>query len=136
MKTLTMNPVLRGALAIDAVASGVLGVLLASLPEQLARLLHLPETMLLYTGAFLVAYAAFVGLLATRERPPSLLVGLVIAGNALWVLQSVALALSGLVAPTALGYAFVIGQALAVAVFAELQFVGLRKARSFAHAPA
>ena len=30
-------------------------------------------------------------------------------------------------APTLLGYAFVIAQALVVAVFAELQFMGLRK---------
>jgi hypothetical protein len=31
------------------------------------------------------------------------------------------------VAPTALGYAFVVGQAAVVAVFAELQLIGLRR---------
>lgn len=31
------------------------------------------------------------------------------------------------VAPTMLGYAFVIGQAAAVALFAELQYVGLKR---------
>jgi hypothetical protein len=31
------------------------------------------------------------------------------------------------VAPTLLGYAFVIAQAIVVGVFAELQFIGLRR---------
>ena len=36
-------------------------------------------------------------------------------------------AVSGAVHPTMLGYAFVIAQALAVALLAELQFIGLRR---------
>ena len=52
---------------------------------------------------------------------------LIIAINALWVAASFGLLLSGLVAPTPLGYAFVIAQALAVALLAELQFIGLRR---------
>jgi hypothetical protein len=35
--------------------------------------------------------------------------------------------LSGAVAPSLLGYAFVIAQALTVALLAELQFVGFRR---------
>ena len=35
--------------------------------------------------------------------------------------------LFGFVAPTLLGYAFVIAQAIVVGVFAELQFIGLRR---------
>jgi hypothetical protein len=36
---------------------------------------------------------------------------------------------TGWVAPTWLGYAFVLVQAVVVALFAELQFFGLRRAR-------
>lgn len=40
---------------------------------------------------------------------------------------SVLLLLSGLVQPSPFGYAFVIGQAVVVGVFTELQLVGLRR---------
>jgi len=39
----------------------------------------------------------------------------------------VAVLLAAPIAPTALGYAFVIAQAVAVGVFAELQVIGLRR---------
>ena len=51
----------------------------------------------------------------------------VIAFNALWSIDSIVLLVSGYVAPAALGYAFVIFQAVVVAGFAGLQYVGLRK---------
>jgi hypothetical protein len=41
---------------------------------------------------------------------------------------------SGWVAPTALGYAFVLGQALVVAILAECEYLGLRRSRPAAHA--
>lgn len=52
----------------------------------------------------------------------------IIALNVLWVAGSIALLLGGQVAPTTLGYAFVIMQAVVVGVLAELQFIGLRRA--------
>jgi hypothetical protein len=45
----------------------------------------------------------------------------------LWAAASGLLLASGWVAPTALGYAFVIGQAAVVALLGELQYVGLRR---------
>ena len=45
--------------------------------------------------------------------------------GALWVAASFGLLVSGAVQPTMLGYAFVIAQALAVALLAGLQFIGL-----------
>jgi hypothetical protein len=128
MTRLSMNRFLRGALVADAIASGAMGVLLSALPATLAQLLALPEPLLRYAGAFLVVYAAFVGWLAARERPHALLVWAVIIGNAIWVIDSLLLAASGWVHPSALGYAFVLAQAVAVGVFAELQFIGVRKA--------
>lgn len=128
MNRTTMNPFLRKTLAADAIASGAIGVLLAALPAYLAGLLGLPEALLEYTGVFLLGYAAFVAWLATRSRPVTALVWLVIVGNAIWVIDSLLLLASGWVGPTWLGYAFVIAQALAVGVFAQLQFVGVRRA--------
>ncbi len=66
----------------------------------------------------------------------AVIVWIVIVGNALWLVQSVGFLLMGGFAPTRLGTAFVLAQALAVGVFAELQFVGLRRARHAAPAAA
>jgi hypothetical protein len=120
---------LRRALLADAIFSGVSAVLLTSGAGALASLLNLPEALLRETGLFLVAYAALVGWLGTRQsilRPP---IWIVIAGNAAWALASVALLFSGWVTPNLLGEAAVAMQAIAVAMFAELQYVGLRRSR-------
>ena len=118
---------LRRAILADAIFSGVSAVLLTLGASALASLLNLPEALLRETGLFLVAYAALVGWLGTRQSIPTLLVWIVIAGNAAWALASIALLFSGWVAPNLLGEVAVALQAIAVGVFAELQFVGLRR---------
>jgi hypothetical protein len=118
---------LRRALLADAVVSGAMALLLTFGAGVLTSLLGLPETLLLESGLFLIAYAAFVGFLGSRAAMPKMLVLLVIVGNAAWTLASVSLLLSGTVSPNLLGVAFVVMQAIAVGVFAELQFIGLRK---------
>jgi uncharacterized membrane protein len=50
----------------------------------------------------------------------------VIVGNIGWAIGCVVLLAAGLVAPSGLGIAFVVIQALAVLVFAGLEFAGLR----------
>jgi hypothetical protein len=49
------------------------------------------------------------------------------AANVIWVVASILVLVSGAIAPTALGIAFVIFQAIVVAGFADLQFTGLRR---------
>ena len=118
---------LRRALLADAIFSGVSAVLLSLGASALASLLDLPQALLRETGLFLVAYAALVGWLGTRPSIPKPLVWIVVAGNAAWALASIALLFSGWVAPNLLGEAAVAMQAIAVGVFAELQYVGLRR---------
>jgi hypothetical protein len=55
------------------------------------------------TGLFLIAYAAFVGWLGTRQAMMKSMVLLVIIGNAAWTLASIALLFSGVVSPNLLG---------------------------------
>lgn len=121
------SALLRRALQADAVVSGAMALLLSFGSGVLARLLALPEPLLLETGLFLIGYAVLVGWLGTRAVLPRTMVLIVIAGNALWTLGSVTLLLSGSVAPNALGIAFVLVQATAVGIFAELQFIGLKR---------
>jgi hypothetical protein len=101
--------------------------LLASGAGTLAPALDLPEALLRDTGLFLIVYAALVGWLSSRAAIATPLVWAVIAGNALWTLGSVLLLVDGPVAPNLLGEAFVAAQAIAVGVFAELQYMGLRR---------
>jgi hypothetical protein len=118
---------LRRAIQADAIFSGVSALLLVSAAGMLAPFLNLPEALLRETGLFLIAYAALVGWLGTRQSIPKALVVIVIAGNAAWTLGSIALLFSGVVTPNLLGETFVAVQAIVTGAFAELQYIGLRK---------
>jgi hypothetical protein len=58
---------------------------------------------------------------------PKALVAIVIIGNTAWALGSIALMFSGAVTPNLLGYVFIALHAITTGVFAELQYIGLRK---------
>ena len=118
---------LSRALLADAVFSGVAAVLLTLGAGALAPFLSLPEALLRESGLFLIAYTALVGWLGTRQSVLKALVLLVITGNAAWTLASIALLFSGAVNPNLLGTIVVVAQAIATGVFAELQYIGLRK---------
>lgn len=128
--TLAATSFLRRTLTVDAAISGATGGLLLVSAGMLARLLDVPELLLRYSGAVLVPFAIYVGLIARRRTVPRASVVAIIALNIAWVAGSVWVALGGAIRPSPLGYAFIIAQAIAVAVFAELQYVGLRQAGS------
>jgi hypothetical protein len=132
MTLVVPSTLLRRALILDALASGGTGLLTAAGAPFLAGFCHLPEPLLAYSGLSLLPFAAIVGLMARRDCLPTAIVWAVIAYNALWSIDSIVLLVGGWVAPNAFGYAFVIGQALVVAVLAECQYVGLTRSRSAA----
>ena len=118
---------LRRAILADAIFSGASALLLTFGAGALAPMLNLPEALLREIGLLLIAYAALVGWLGTRQSMPKALVLIVIAGNAAWTVGSIALLFSGAVTPNLLGEAVVAIQAIATGAFAELQYIGLRK---------
>ena len=121
---------LRRALLADAIFSGVSAMGLTLGAGMLASLLNLPEALLRETGLFLIAYAIFVGWLGTRASPAKALVLIVVAGYAAWTLASIWPLFSGMVSPNLLGEIVVVAQAIATGIFAELQYIGLRKSGS------
>ena len=122
------NPsLLRGALVVDAVVSGVTGLLLMAGAAWLESLLAVPQGLLRYAGLSLLPFAAMVALVATREPLSRAAVGTVVALNFGWVVASVLLLLVGGIEPNGLGVAFILVQAVAVAVLADVQFMGIRK---------
>lgn len=119
---------LRLALLADAAVSGVTGLAMMLGAGVVDGLLGVPGVLLRYAGLSLLPFAALVAFLATRENLSRPAACAVVAYNALWAVDSIVLMASGWIAPTALGYAFIAFQALVVAIFAKLQYIGLRKA--------
>ena len=118
---------LRGILVADALISGSTGVLLLAGAGVVGPLLGISESLLRYAGIILVPFAAGVYSLSTRPVSRGAVLAVIVL-NGLWVAGSVALLAAGGIAPTALGTAFVVAQAVVVAIFAELQYAGLRRA--------
>ncbi len=119
---------LRRAFLLDAVATGGMGLVLAIGAEALQDLLGLPTMLLREAGLICVVFAAWLGFALTRARITNAMAWFAIAVNTLWVLASLGLLVSGWVKPTWLGVAFVVAQAVIVVVFAELQYLGAKRA--------
>lgn len=126
--TLAITPFLRRALLLDAGVSGAAAVLLLAGGPLLSPLLGLPQALLVWAGIAMVPFVVLLVVVARRSASSRMTLVDIVALNALWVAASLGLLVSGLVAPTALGYVFVLAQAAAVALFATLQFLGLRRA--------
>lgn len=121
------SSLLRKALLVDALLSGITGLALALGAAPLSTPFGLAAGLLRWSGLILIPYAAFVWRLGTRDRIQRPLIFAVVACNGLWALDSVLLLVMGWIEPTILGEVIVLGQALIVAVLAELEFLGLRR---------
>ena len=119
---------LRRVLLADAALSALTGALLLAGADLAVPLTGLPAVLLRWSGLSLLPFAGIVAAIALRPQPPRPAVWAVVAYNALWAIDSIALLTTGWVAPTALGVAFVVAQAVVVTAFAELEHLGLRRA--------
>lgn len=111
-------------LQADAAACLAMGLGLVLLPGPVAGLLALPEAFVFWAGVLLFPAAALM--IAASLRPGKGLLGLVVAGNAAWVLASLALVPMGWVTPNALGTGFILMQAGVAALFTLTEARGLR----------
>lgn len=118
---------LRRALFADAAASAATALILALGAQYLTGLFGLPLRLMRFAGISLLPFAAILLFVGMRNAPPRIPVIAIIACNALWAFGSVVLLASGFVNPTLLGTAFVIAQAVAVGMFAGLQWIGLTR---------
>jgi hypothetical protein len=125
--SIAISPFLRNALLADAAVSGAAGALMLFAGGFLAGLLDLPEGLLRWAGGMLFPFVALLLLIAQRQTAARAVVSAVIVLNILWVVASVFLLVGGPVSPNMLGYAYVIAQAVTVALFAELQTIGLKR---------
>ena len=128
MKTDSVQPgLLRRSLLADIVVTGSAGLLLTLAAGPLGDVFDLPVALLRVAGVFLLPYTAFVAYVSTRAGIPRRGAWAVAGLNLLWAVASLLLLVTGWVDPSGLGVAFVIAQALIVAGFADVQFLGLRR---------
>lgn len=120
---------LSRVLLVDAVATGATAALLLVGAEWLQPLLNLPVALLRGAGLFLVPFVICVAAMSRMQQVPSRAMAAVVAINATWVVASIWLVVGGPYQPSVLGIAFVLMQAAAVAVFADLGWFGLRATR-------
>lgn len=119
---------LRTVLLADAATCVATGLLMTAASGLLAGLTHLPAGLLTSAGLSLFPIAAVIAFVAMRPGTWPLGVWMVILGNIGWVVGSLYLLVPGTIAPNALGYAFLIVQAVAVVVLTELEVMGIRRA--------
>jgi hypothetical protein len=130
LHTLTAHPrFLSRVLRVDALASGATAILLLAAADLLAPLLQLPAGLLRGAGLVLVPFVVVVYLLSRMASPPRGGIVAVVAINFAWVAASLWVAFAGPWQPSGLGIAFVLAQAFAVLLFADLGWFGLRARR-------
>lgn len=133
MSQRTMTPFLRNVLRVDALLSGLTALALMADAEPLAAWTGLPAGALRGIGVALVPWTALLAWLASRAVVPGAAVGTVIALNFVWALDCALAAFGVLGAPAGPGVALLAVQAAGTVVLAELEWMGLRRAR-IAHA--
>lgn len=132
-----MNPAplplfLRRVLLLDAATCLITGSILLTAGGTVERLLGIPAQLSTALGVVLLIFGAAVAWVGTRAFLMRSAVWAIVLLNALWAIESVLALVFGWLEPNAVGQVLVIGQAIAVAVIAELQYVGLRRARTVA----
>lgn len=115
---------LRRVLLLDAATCLTTGLGLTVGGALTARLTTLPPDLLQGAGLSLFPIALFMAAVAMRRPVPAAGVWLVVLGNVAWVLGSLYL-LAGAVTFNAFGAAFILLQAVAVAVLAALETAGV-----------
>jgi hypothetical protein len=118
---------LRRVLIADAVSSAGMGAALLLAAGYVDEMLGLPPAFLESAGLALLPFAGFVLYVATRPSLSRAAVRLVVVLNAIWVVDSLLVFVTGWLAPTVLGAGFIIAQAIFVGVLAELEYFGLRR---------
>jgi hypothetical protein len=126
------NLFLKRVLLLDAARCLGMGALLALAATPLSPLFGLDRALLFGAGAVLITIGLFILWVGARRTLLPAAVYLIVAGNLLWVLESLLVARGDAV--TALGTAFVLAQAGAVAGLSVLEWIGLRRARATATA--
>lgn len=130
--TVENTPFLRNTLLADAAVGAVAAVVTIAGAGFLSGLLELPRALIFWAGVALLPVVAFLLAMARRPEIPRSWLTEIVLINTAWVIASFGILAFGLVSPNLLGAAFIVAQALAVGLFAALEFAALRNASAVA----
>lgn len=125
--TIDNTPFLRNTLLADAAMGAGAAALTIFGSGFLARLLALPAGLVFWAGVALVPVAVFLTVMASRRAVPRAWLREIVFVNWAWVAASLGVLAFAPIAPNALGVAFILAQAVAVAAFAALEGMALRR---------
>ncbi|WP_276030763.1 hypothetical protein [Mycolicibacterium komossense] len=120
------DSLLRFAMRLDATLTGLGGLVIAAAAGPVSSVTGLTSMHAYVLGAAFVLYGAVVYLLAARPALRTVGIGVIVA-NIVCTLASVAVVIAGVFPLTATGVAVMLGCAAYTAVFAELQYLGVRR---------
>ncbi|PZO15915.1 MAG: hypothetical protein DCF26_12470 [Burkholderiales bacterium] len=124
---LSSPAMLRRVLTFDALSGAATGGLHLLLAPVLAEWLGLPEALLQASGVAIFAFVALAGGLALQASPSRGPLMAIVLLNVAWGAGCLWLAFGGAVDPAPLGLAYLLVQAAAVFVLAELEWMGARR---------
>lgn len=122
------SDLLRTSLRIDSWSTAAFGVVLLVGSTWLSDPLGLPTTWSIPFGIAMLGGAAALALIAGYPQISPRLAATVVVGNLVSCIALLLLAFTGVIPLTGLGVAFMVVGAVVVAVFAELELIGLRRA--------
>lgn len=120
---------LRFAMRLDAVATGIVGIVGLAIAPRLAELSGTTAAGEYAMGVFFVAYGLVVFGLSMLPSVRRAGIGVVIA-NVLFTVATVAVVLAGVVPLTTMGLVFALASGVFTLVMADLQYLGLRRMRA------
>ncbi|GAA2060482.1 hypothetical protein GCM10009801_02080 [Streptomyces albiaxialis] len=121
---------LRTSLRIDSWSTAFFGVFLLAGAAWLEGPLGLPPHWSVPFGVAMLGGAAALALIAGYPVVPDRLARAVVVLNAVSAVAMVVLVFTGVLPVNGLGTVFLVMGAVAVTVFAELEYVGLRRQRN------
>jgi hypothetical protein len=127
--TTTRDSFLRFALRLDAVISGLMGVVGVVLAPRIAELSGTTPAFEYTLSALFIAYG--VAVVALSRRPSVRQTGIaVVVGNLVYTAASVIMVLAGVFPLTTTGVVATLGSGVFTLVMADLQYLGLRRLRA------
>ena len=122
----TRDSFLRFALRLDAVGSGLMGIVGLAIAPKIAELSGTTAGFEYTVGALFVAYGAAV--LVLSSRPSVRQTGVVVViGNLVYSVATVVAVLAGVFPLTTAGVVGFLGSGVFTLVMADLQYLGLRR---------
>jgi hypothetical protein len=120
------DSLLRLALRVDAIASGLMGIAGVAMAPMIAEVSGTTTAFEYAVGALFIAFA--IGVFTLAAKPSVRQTGIVVAaGNAVYTVASVVFVLAGVFPLTTTGVVATLAVGVYTLVMAELQYQGVRR---------